>query len=53
MLWMCLNANSVDDLVNIDEIMNAEKYRPILIYRAIPSGKRLIGNGPIFFFLAG
>lgn len=28
--------------------MNVEKYRQILIYHAIPSGKRLISNGLSF-----
>ena len=28
--------------------MNAEKYRQVLIHHAIPTGKRLIGNGFIF-----
>ena len=48
MVWGCLIANAVGDLVRIDEIMNADKYRQILIHHAIPSGKCLIGNGFIF-----
>ena len=41
-------ANGVGDLIRIDGIMNAEKYWQILFNRAIPFGKRLIGNGFIF-----
>ena len=48
MVWGCLTANGVGDLAGIDGIMNAEKYRQILIHHAIPSGKRLIDNGFIF-----
>ena len=39
---------AIDDLVRIDGIINAKKYRQILIHHAIPSGKRLIGNGFVF-----
>ena len=31
MAWRCLTANGVSDLVRINRIMNAEKYRQILI----------------------
>ena len=48
MVWGCLTENSVVDLVRIDEIMNAGKYRQILIHHAIPSVKRLLGNDFIF-----
>ena len=47
-VWRCLTANGVGDLVRIDGLQNAEKYRQILIYSAILSGMRLIGNGFIF-----
>ena len=47
-VWGCLSANGVGDLVRIDGIMNAEKYKQILIHHGIPSGKRLIGNKFIF-----
>ena len=43
--WGCISASVVDDIVRIDGITNAEKYREVLIHYAIPSGKRLIGNG--------
>ena len=29
MLWECLTANGVSDLVRSDGIMNVEKYRPL------------------------
>ena len=48
MVWGCLTGNGVSDLVRIDEIENADKYRQILIHHAIPCGKRLIGNVFIF-----
>ena len=48
MVWGCISANGVGDLVKIEGIMNAEKYRQLLIHHAVPSGKRLIGNGFIF-----
>ena len=48
MVWGCLSANGVGDLVRIDGIVNTEKHRQILIHYAIPSGKRLISNGFIF-----
>ena len=41
-VWGCISAGGVGDLVRIDGIMNAEKYRQILIHHAIPSGRRLI-----------
>ena len=47
-VWGCISAGGVGDLVRIDGIMNAEKYRQILIHHAIPSGRRLIG--PRFTF---
>ena len=47
-VWGFLTANDVRDLIRIDRIRNAEKYRQILIHHPILSGKRLIGNGFIF-----
>ena len=44
--WSCISASGVGDILRIDEIMNAEKYRQVLINYGIPPGKRLIGNGP-------
>ena len=35
MVWGCLTANGVGDLVKIDGIMNTEKYRQILIHHPI------------------
>ncbi len=43
-----ISASGVGDIVRTDGIMNAEKYRQVLIHHAISSGKRLIGNGFIF-----
>ena len=48
MVWGCLTANCMSDLVRTDEIMNAEQNRQILIHYAIPSVKHLIGNDFIF-----
>ena len=48
MVWWCLTANGVGDLVRIDEIINAKKYRKILIHHLINSVNCLIGNGFIF-----
>ena len=44
----CISVSGVGDIVRIDGIMNAEKYRQVLIHHAILSGKRLIGNGFTF-----
>ena len=43
-VWGCISANGVGDLVRINGILNAEKYRQILIHHAIPSGRRVIGT---------
>ena len=48
LVWGCISASGVGDIVRIDGIMNAEKYRKVLIHHAIPSGKNLIANGFIF-----
>lgn len=48
MVWGCMSADGVRDLVKIDGIMNAERYRQILIHHAVPSGKRLIGRNFTF-----
>ena len=47
-VWGCISAGGVGDLFKIDEIMNAENHRQILMYHAVPSGWRLVG--PIFIF---
>lgn len=38
LVWGCVSASGVGNIVQIDAIMNAEKYRQFLIYLAIPSG---------------
>ena len=48
LVCVCLTANGVGDLVRINGIKSAEKYRQILIHHAISSCKHLIGNGFIF-----
>ena len=48
MVWGYLIVNGEGNLLRIDEIINDEKYRWILIQHEIPSGKSLIGNGFIF-----
>ena len=42
-VWGCISASGVGDLVRINGVLNAEKYRQILIHHAIPSGSRMIG----------
>ena len=46
--WGCISVSGVGDIVQIDGIINAEKYIQVLIHSAIPSGKCLIGNTFIF-----
>ena len=42
-VWGCISANGVGDFVRINGLLNAEKYRQILIHHATPSGRHLIG----------
>ena len=42
LVWSCISARGVGDLFKIDDIMNAEKYRQILIHHAVPSGRQLV-----------
>ena len=44
MIRGCISASGVGDIVHLDGILNAEKYRQIHIHYAINSRKRLIGN---------
>lgn len=44
MVWVCISANGIGDLITINVIMNVEKYHLILICHAITSGKYVIGN---------
>ena len=39
-----ISAARVCDLVRIEGTINADKYKQILIYHGIPSGRRIIGN---------
>ena len=48
LVWGCIYASGVGDIVRIDGIMNAGKYRQVLIHHAIPSGKRPVANCFIF-----
>ena len=48
LVWGCISASGVGDIVWTDGIINAGMYRHVLIHHAIPSGKRLIGN--VLFF---
>ncbi len=43
-VWGCISANGVGDLIRINSVLNAAKYREILTHHAIPSGRRLIGS---------
>lgn len=48
MVWGCFCAEGVGALYRIRGIMNKENYKQILIRQALPSGKRLLGDG--FYF---
>lgn len=48
MVWGCIQAASVQDLVKTDKITKEEKYHQISIHHAVASGKPLIGDGFIF-----
>ena len=45
LVGICISTSGVGDIVRIDGITNAEKYRQLLFNYAIPSGKCLIENG--------
>ena len=47
-VWGCISAEGAGDLVRVDGIMTAERYKQILIHHAVPSGRRLIGENFIF-----
>ena len=47
-VWGCISAEGVGDLVRVDGIMTAQRYKQILIHHAVPSGRRLIGENFIF-----
>ena len=47
LVWGCISASSVEDIVRVDGIMSAES-KQISIRHAIPSEKCLIRNGFIF-----
>ena len=44
----CISAGGFGDLIKIDGIMNAEKYRLSLFHHAVPSGRRLVCPNFIF-----
>lgn len=44
-VWGCISANGVGDLVRVNGIMDADKYKQILQHHAIPCGTKLIGRG--------
>ena len=44
----CISASGVGDVVQIDGIMNAEEYKQVLFFHAIPYRKSQIGNVFIF-----
>jgi transposase len=48
MVWGCFMGTKVGDLYRINGIMNKEQYHQILVHHAIPSGKRLGGQGFVF-----
>ena len=47
-VWGCFTIDGVGDFHKINGIMEQQQYKQILIHHAIPSGKRLAGNGFIF-----
>lgn len=48
MVWGGICTNGVTPLKKIEGIMDKKMYHSILVHRAIPQGKRLIGKGFIF-----
>ena len=50
MIWGCIGANSIGDLIKIEGILKKEQYLSILRDHAIPSGRRLTGQK--FYFHA-
>lgn len=50
-VWSRISANSVGDLLRINGVLNAEKYRQMLIHGVIPSGRHIIG--PQIYSAAG
>lgn len=49
MIWGCFAANGVGKLHKIDGIMNAKKYKNILIHQMRPSAKKLFPNNNYTF----
>lgn len=47
-VWSCISATVVGNLVKIDGTLNIAMYFQILIHHAIPSGKHVFGNSFIF-----
>ena len=43
-VWGCISSKGVGNLVRIDGIMTSKRYKQTLIYHAVPSGHRLIGE---------
>ena len=48
MVWGCFGAGKVGSLHRVEGILNQHGYHSILQRKAIPSGKRLIGEGFVF-----
>ncbi|CAK9818710.1 Transposable element Tcb1 transposase [Anthophora quadrimaculata] len=48
MVWGCISANGVGDLIRINGKLTATQYLEILQQHAVPSGQRLIGNKFLF-----
>lgn len=48
MLWGCMSAAGVGELVEIEGTLNAAKYEQILEEKMLPSARRLVGRGFLF-----
>lgn len=46
--WGCFSGTGVGDLPRIKGIMKKEQYKSILIRHAVPSGRRIVGQGFTF-----
>ena len=48
MVWGGISTKGVTQLKRVEGIMDKKMYHSILVYRAIPEGKRLLGKGFVF-----
>jgi hypothetical protein len=48
MVWGGISTKGVTQLKRVEGIMDKKMYHSILVYHAIPEGKRLLGKGFVF-----